>query len=85
MSRRQKLSALQEKGKHNVTAQTPRPVQGITCTGCESNIRFTLTSFERVRQVTADHRTKSVEVDHDPALVTVDKIPRDVGYRVVGS
>ncbi len=70
-----------------MTTQTTIPVQGMTCTGCESNIRFALTSLQGVRQVTPDHQTKSVEVDYDPALIAVDEIPRaaKVGYRVVGS
>ncbi len=71
-----------------MTTQTTLPVQGMICTGCENNIRFALTSLERVRRVNPDHRAKSVKVDHGPGLITVDEIRRgveDVGHWVVGS
>ncbi len=70
-----------------MTTQTTMPVQGMTGTGCESNIRFALTPLEGVCRVDADREAKSVEVDYDPALITVDEVPRavKVGYRVVGS
>ena len=68
-SRRRKLNAHNQKGTHEVTTKTTLPMQGMTCTGCENNIRFAHTSLEGVRRVNPDHRAKSVEV----------------GYRVVGS
>ncbi len=46
MSRRQELNALQEKGKHNMITPIALLVEGMSRTGCESNIRVALTSLE---------------------------------------
>lgn len=43
------------------------PVEGMSCTGCENNIRFALSSLAGVERVHADHQTARVEVVYDPA------------------
>ncbi|MFQ5556560.1 MAG: heavy-metal-associated domain-containing protein [Acidimicrobiales bacterium] len=48
---------------------TTLAVEGMSCSGCESNIRFALTSLAGVRTVTADHVARTVSVEHDPELV----------------
>ena len=58
----------------------------MTCTGCENNIQFALTSLKRVHSVDADHRGKSVQVDYDPDVISPAEIRRAIegmGYRMV--
>lgn len=62
-------------------------VHGMSCTGCERNVQFALSSLPGVKRVKADHRAKTVEVDFDSAQTTEDEIRRaveDIGYTVVG-
>lgn len=62
-------------------------VDGMSCTGCERNVQFALSSLPGVNRVKADHRAKTVEVDFDPGQTTEDEVRRaveDIGYTVVG-
>lgn len=62
-------------------------VDGMSCTGCERNVQFVLSSLPGVRRVKADHRAKTVEVDLDADLTSEEEIRRaveDIGYTVVG-
>jgi copper chaperone CopZ len=57
----------------------------MTCTGCENNIQFALTSLDGVDSVDADHRAESVRVDYDPEVISPAEIRRaieDMGYRL---
>lgn len=61
-------------------------VHGMSCTGCERNVEFALSSLPGVKGVKADHGAKTVEVDFDSAQTTEDEIRRaveDIGYTVV--
>lgn len=69
-----------------MTTHATLPVEGMTCTGCENNIQFALTSLKGVDSVDADHRAKTVRVDYDPEVISPDEIRRaieDMGYRMV--
>ncbi|HEX9681719.1 MAG TPA: cation transporter [Acidimicrobiales bacterium] len=62
------------------------PVEGMSCTGCENNIRFALSSLAGVEQVHADHQTAHVEVVYDPAQTdetTLRSAIEDMGYHVI--
>ncbi len=68
-----------------MTTHATLPVQGMTCTGCENNIQFALTSLKGVGSVDADHRSKTVQVDYDPDVISPVDIRRaieDMGYRM---
>src|ERR671918_4102 len=43
------------------------PVQGMSCAGCENNIRFALSSLAGIERVHADHQAAHVEIVYDPA------------------
>jgi hypothetical protein len=42
------LNPYDQKGTHEVTTRTTLPVSGMTCTGCENNIRFAHAFLEGV-------------------------------------
>jgi len=68
-----------------MTTHIELPVEGMSCTGCENNIQFALTSLDGVDAVNADHRAKTVEIDYDTGTRTLDELRRaieDMGYRV---
>lgn len=61
-------------------------VQGMSCTGCENNVRFALRSLRGVEEARADHRAKRVEVLFDPSVLDESDVRRaieDIGYGVV--
>jgi len=69
-----------------MTTHDTLPVAGMTCTGCENNIQFALTSLKGVHSVDADHRAKSVQVDYDPEVISPEEIHQaieDMGYRMI--
>ncbi len=71
-----------------MTTHATLPVEGMTCTGCENNIQFALTSLEGVHSVDADHRAKTVHVAYNPDVISRDDIRRaieDKGYRMVNA
>lgn len=62
------------------------PVQGMSCAGCENNIRFALLSLAGVERVHADHQTANVEVVYDPAQTDETALRsaiEDMGYQVI--
>ena len=62
------------------------PVEGMSCAGCEQNIRFALSSLAGVERVHADQRTARVEVVYDPARTDETALRsaiEDMGYHVV--
>lgn len=64
------------------------PVEGMTCTGCENNVQFALSSLPGVRRVKADHKAKTVEVEFDPSATNEDEVRRaieEIGYTVLAS
>lgn len=70
-----------------MAAGTVLQVDGMSCTGCERNVQFALSSLPGVKRVKADHKTKVVEVDFDPAANGEEEIRQaieDIGYTVVG-
>ncbi len=61
-------------------------VEGMSCAGCEANLRFALSSLAGVKRAKADFRAKTVEVAFDPAQTSEDELRRtieEVGYSVV--
>lgn len=61
-------------------------VEGMSCAGCEANLRFALSSLEGVKRAEADFRAKTVEVSFDPSLTSEDEVRRtieEIGYAVV--
>lgn len=61
-------------------------VDGMSCAGCEANLRFALSALTGVRRAKADFRAKTVEVAFDPALTSEDEVRRtieEMGYTVV--
>lgn len=63
-------------------------VEGMSCAGCEANLRFALSSLPGVERAKADYRVKQVEVAFDPALTSEDELRRaieEIGYTVVAS
>jgi copper chaperone CopZ len=63
-------------------------VEGMSCAGCEVNLRFALSSLPGVERTKADYRLKLVEVAFDPALTSKDEVRRaieEIGYTVVTS
>jgi len=68
-----------------MTTQITLPVEGMSCTGCENNIQFALTSLGGVDTVDADHSAMTVQVDYDPDSTSPDTLRRaieDMGYRI---
>jgi copper chaperone len=68
-----------------MTTRITVPVDGMSCTGCENNIQFALTSLRGVGTVDADHKAKTVQVDYDPEAVTAATLRQaiqDMGYEV---
>lgn len=58
----------------------------MSCTGCENNIRFALSSLAGIEHVHADHQAARVEVVYDPAQIdetAVSSAIEDMGYRVI--
>jgi copper chaperone CopZ len=69
-----------------MTTTLTLPVEGMSCTGCENNIRFALSSLAGVEHVHADHQTAHVEVDYDPAQTDQTALRsaiEDMGYHVI--
>lgn len=63
-------------------------VEGMHCTGCESNLRFALSSLAGVERAKANYKEKTVEVVFDPALTSGDELRRaieQIGYTVVAT
>jgi copper chaperone CopZ len=61
-------------------------IEGMSCAGCEANLRFALSSLAGVTQAKADFRAKKVEVAYDPSLTGEEELRRtieDMGYTVV--
>ncbi len=61
-------------------------VEGMSCAGCEANLRFALSSLPGVERAKADFRAKSVQVVLDPSLTGKDELRQtieDMGYTVV--
>ncbi len=52
-----------------MTVVTTLAVEGMSCSGCENNVRFALTAINGVEEVDADHRADTVRVVCDPSLV----------------
>ena len=70
-----------------MTTRITLPVEGMSCTGCENNIQFALTSLTGVEKTDADHKAKTVQVDYDAGATSPDQVRRaieDMGYRVGG-
>lgn len=68
-----------------MTIHLELPVEGVSCTGCENNIRFALTSLGGVDTADADHKAKTVQVDYDPETTSSDDLRQaieDMGYRI---
>ncbi|MCL1692463.1 MAG: cation transporter [Actinomycetia bacterium] len=68
-----------------MTTQITIPVEGMSCTGCENNVQFALTSLEGVEAVDADHLGRTVIVDYDPGGTSSDDLRKaieDMGYTV---
>lgn len=60
-------------------------VQGMSCAGCENNIRFALTGIAGVEHVHADHQTAHVEIVYDPAQTDETALRsalEDMGYHL---
>jgi copper chaperone len=69
-----------------MTTRITLPVEGMSCTGCENNIQFALTSLGGVDTADADHEAKTVQVDYDPETTSSDELRQaieDMGYRIV--
>lgn len=63
-------------------------VDGMTCRGCESNIKRTLGALKGVKSVKASHKDKKVTVDFDQSLIKfggIEKAIRDLGYTILDS
>lgn len=63
-------------------------VVGMSCAGCESNLRFALSSLAGVERAKADYRAKRVEIVFDPTLTSEEELRRaieEIGYTVVAS
>lgn len=61
-------------------------VEGMSCAGCEANLRFALSALAGVKRAKADYRAKTVEVAFDPARTSEDEVRRtieEMGYTVV--
>lgn len=61
-------------------------VEGMTCTGCENNLRFALSSLAGVERAKANYREKRVEVVYDPDVTSEDELRRtieQIGYTLV--
>lgn len=70
-----------------MTTRITLPVEGMSCTGCENNIQFALTSLGGVDKTDVDHKAKTVQVDYDAGVTSPDEVRRaieDMGYRVGG-
>ncbi|MCL1694100.1 MAG: cation transporter [Actinomycetia bacterium] len=52
-----------------MTIDATLAVEGMSCSGCENNVRFALTAFGGVEEVDADHRADTVRVVYDSSLV----------------
>jgi copper chaperone len=62
-------------------------VEGMSCGGCEDNIRRALTTIDGVEAVEADHTTDTVRVTFEPSAVEVATLREridEIGYTVGG-
>ena len=62
------------------------PVEGMSCAGCEHNIRFVLSGLAGVERVHADREAAHVEVVCDPAQTDESALRsaiEDMGYHVI--
>ncbi|MCU4743532.1 cation transporter [Halobacteria archaeon AArc-m2/3/4] len=67
--------------------ETTLEVDGMSCGGCEKNVRTALEALEGVSSATADHTASEVRVTHDETLVdrqTLSGTIEDAGYEVAG-
>ena len=61
-------------------------VEGMRCTGCESNLGFALFSLAGVEWAKADYKAKTVEVAFDPSVTSeaeVRRVIEGIGYAVM--
>lgn len=60
-------------------------VEGMSCAGCEANLRFALSSLPGVEPAKAYYRVKRVEVVFEPALTSEEELRgaiKEIGYTV---
>lgn len=68
------------------TNEVELAVEGMSCAGCEANLRFALSALAGVKRAKADFRAKTVEVVFDPAQTSEHEVRRaieEIGYTVV--
>ncbi len=61
-------------------------VEGMSCAGCEANLRFALSSLAGVERAKLDFQAKTVEVEYASSLTGEEELQRtieDMGYTVV--
>jgi copper chaperone CopZ len=56
-------------------------VEGMTCTGCENTINFSLGEMPGVTEVTSSHQEMYTLVTYDSGLVTPEMIGKDITAR----
>lgn len=69
-----------------MTNQIELTVEGMSCAGCEANLRFALSALAGVKRAKADFRAKTVEVAFDPSQTSEHELRRaieEIGYTVV--
>lgn len=62
------------------------PVNGMSCAGCENNIRFALSNLAGVERVHADHQAAHAEIVYDPHQTDETALSaaiEDMGYHVI--
>lgn len=63
--------------------ETTRNVSGMSCEGCEENVRTALEAVDGIVSVTADHEEGEVRVSHEAVTgETIDRTIEDAGYTV---
>ena len=63
--------------------ETTRNVSGMSCVGCEENVRTALEAVDGVVSATVDHEEGEVRVSHEAVGgETIDRTIEDAGYTV---
>ncbi|AZI19393.1 heavy-metal-associated domain-containing protein [Empedobacter brevis] len=78
-----KQTTPQEQAKHVGTQKVMMPVDGMTCSACQSNVKKTIKSFEGVSDVEVSLEKRYAYFTYDPQKVKIENIQKavnDKGY-----
>lgn len=69
-----------------MTQTSTLAVEGMSCAGCENNVRFALSALPGIGEAEPDHVANTVRVRFDAEvtdLATICRAIEDIGYRVL--